>query len=497
MRELGAALRKLARPSSLPLVAYLLLLLPLSGFGLASVLTQGIAIPPFITGELAKSPLSNAVLIVFYLLLAALNVRLSLTVPVFTLTDATGAAAARASWRLTRGWRSWLPLILAVPVVLIAGALCWVPLLLAAIAPTALTDLVAPGASITVAAYSLGAAQVVGMLLSGLVFASIWAILLAHLHRHADRLPQQTPLRHDRAVKPASRIERGRRPALLVTGLAVVAALGFGTAGLGTMQQISEHPSTLVLGHRGFSSGGAENTIGGLEAATAVGADLVEMDVLQTKDEKFVVMHDADLSRLAGRGDRVADLTQAELTQITVRDQFGHEGAIPTLEEYVTRADELGMPLLIELKLGGLDTDDYVDLLVDELDRIGAADHHIFHTLDHAYAERLKMLRPDAAVGYILPFAGGGVPQTSADFIVVEQASATESMQRAAREAGLGFFTWTINDEGTQRDHLRRNVDGLISDRPDTAIDSRTEMSEETGLAGALLDMVTRFVRIV
>lgn len=88
-------------------------------------------------------------------------------------------------------------------------------------------------------------------------------------------------------------------------------------------------PDTLVLGHRGFSDGGAENTIAGLEAAAAAGADLVEIDVMQTADERFVVMHDASLSRLTGQDLKVMDLTLDELRRLTVRDQFGHEGRSP------------------------------------------------------------------------------------------------------------------------------------------------------------------------
>ncbi|MFY0088585.1 glycerophosphodiester phosphodiesterase family protein, partial [Acinetobacter baumannii] len=92
-------------------------------------------------------------------------------------------------------------------------------------------------------------------------------------------------------------------------------------------------------------------TISGLEAAHAAGADLVEMDVMQTKDGRFVAMHDATLGRLAGRPDAVKDLTFDELTAITVHDAHGHEDRIPAFADYVTLAKQLGMPLLIEIKL--------------------------------------------------------------------------------------------------------------------------------------------------
>lgn len=97
------------------------------------------------------SPLSASIWVGFLLLLALLNLRFALGLPIFTLTPSTGGRAIRQSWRLTRGWVS---------------------------------------------------------------------VRLEFVH-------------------------------------------------LGTMQQLSQHPNTLVLGHRGFSDLGAENTIGGHEAAAA------------------------------------------------------------------------------------------------------------------------------------------------------------------------------------------------------------------------------------
>jgi len=480
-QDLARAARKLLRPSSLPLFFYLFFIVPLSGFGFVSALSQGIAVPSFISGELLKSPVSATVWILFLLLLAILNLRFSLSLPIFTLTPATGGRALRRSWRLTGGWAAFR-LILAVTLLLIAASIASLILVLASIIPTAVSDAVSPASSPFVAAYSLGVAQVAGMALTGVFIAMVCAVLLALMRQREDQQP------------PEPRSDSERRPAWLLVGAGLVLAIALGTLSVNTMVNFARQPATLVLGHRGFSDNGAENTIGGLEAAAAAGADLTEIDVMQTADEKFVVMHDANLARLTGENLNVRDLTQAELMQMTVTDQYGHTGKIPSLEEYVNRARELDMPLLIEIKLGGLDTPDHVDQLVEELDRLDAIDSNIFHTLDAPSVERLKRLRPDATVGYILAFAGIDIPSTPADFVVVEEWSATEEMQRAAERKGLGFFSWTVNEEAGIRELLRRDVDGIITDHPDVAVDARAEMEGETGLAGSLADALQRFV---
>ena len=496
-----ATARKLLRPSSLSLFCYLFFVVPLSGFGFASVLSQGIAVPSFISGELLKSPMTSAIWTGFMLLVALLNLRFSLSLPVFALTTATGGRSMRLSWRLTRGWAA-VRVVLAVVIVLMLAGVATVALTALAIAPTAITDIAAPAASPAVAAFSLGIAQVLGLALTAFVLSLLGAVLLTLVSERKDQLaavrlePVETadPLRNTRKVGPQTTRPR-KQLGTLIAATAVV-AIAFGFVHLGTMQQLSQHPNTLVLGHRGFSDGGVENTISGLEAAVAADPDLVEIDVMQTADKRFVVMHDGALDRLAGMSAKVKDLTLDELTQITVRDQFGHEAKIPSLEDYVRRAQQLEMPLLIEVKSGGLDTPDRVPLLVAELDSLDAMDNNIFHTLDNPVATELKQLRPDATVGYILAFAGIDVPETDADFVVVEEWSATQEIQNAAYRAGLGFFSWTVNDDARMRDLLRRDADGIITDHPDVALAARSEMRQETGLAGTLVDALTRFVAV-
>ena len=514
LRHLGAVLRKLLRPSSLPLFGYLFLLLPLTGFGFTSLLAKGIAIPPFISGELAKGLTSGIVLLLFLLVLGTVNVRLGLTVPIFTLTTATGGRASRLSVRLTRGIAAEWGITFAVAGVLGIAALAAVALFVVALLPTLLADAVAPAAAPATAAVSLGVAQLLALVLTGGTTSAIAAVLVHAVAVQRAKLPAD--VRELRALErvtgspassPGASRSRSRSrlrspspsrcalPATVVV-IAVVGSAAFAAAGWNTLHRLHAAPDTLVLAHRGFSDGGVENTIGGLEAADAAGADLVEMDVMETADNEFVVMHDADLTRLAGEKLRVADLTLAELTAVTVRDLAGHEDTIPSLEDYLLRAEELGMPLLVEIKLGGNDSADHVERLVAEMEELGVLDHHMYHSLDVASVERLKQLRPDLTVGYTMAFAAVEAPRTNADMIVVEQWTASEEVQLAAQRAGLGFFAWTVNDTASIRDHLRRGTDGIVTDNPDDVVRLRAEMGERSGLAAVLFDALARFVTL-
>ncbi|MGX1702286.1 glycerophosphoryl diester phosphodiesterase membrane domain-containing protein [Microbacterium sp. NPDC055357] len=501
LRGLGGELvrlaKKLVRPSSLALLGYLFVVLPLSGFGFLSALTHGIAVPRFVTGELSKSATGSTILIVFFVGLAVANLLLAASLPLFALTDATGGRALRGSLRLTWGVRG-LSLALAIVGAMIVASAAGAALTVVAILPTLVTDAAAPALSPAVAAFSLGAVRVAGAVLAGVVAAWIAGILVVFVRRHRDRVPAQW-LGMDRTTADATGSvphEHSRGAATVVVSVSVLAAVALGLASLGPMQRISEAPQTLSLAHRGFTPGGIENTLESLDAAAEAGVDMVEVDFMQTADRGFVAMHDATLGRLAGEDVAVKDLTTPQLQALTLRDALGHTSTIPTVAEYVTRADELDLPLLIEIKLGGGETDDHVDLLVAELEELGLLERNIYHSLDAASVARLKTLRPDLTVGYTMAFAGDEAPDTPADFIVVEQWTASEAVQASAERKGYGFWVWTVNDDAGIREHFRRGAGGIISDVPDRVVEIRAEMAEETGLAGRLLDAMRGFITV-
>ena len=71
----------------------------------------------------------------------------------------------------------------------------------------------------------------------------------------------------------------------------------------GAVAQTSHDPApgrTLVIGHRGSPAFGAENTLAGFRRAAEMDAQGVELDLVLTADRGLAVIHDFDLSRLAG-----------------------------------------------------------------------------------------------------------------------------------------------------------------------------------------------------
>jgi glycerophosphoryl diester phosphodiesterase len=70
------------------------------------------------------------------------------------------------------------------------------------------------------------------------------------------------------------------------------------------------------ISHRGFKEAAVENTHAAFAAARELGFQALETDLRVTRDGAIVLHHDPDLRRLAGRADRVADLSRAELEKV-------------------------------------------------------------------------------------------------------------------------------------------------------------------------------------
>lgn len=488
--EIARVARMLVRPASWPLLPYLFLLLPLTGVGFLSVLSQSIAIPSFISGELVKSTPGTIGYYGVLIVLGYVNARFALAIPVLGLTETSGGRALRRSWRLTRG-RDLLLQLTVVSVVL-AGIALGALMTVAGILPVTVTDAVAPAASPMLAAFVLAVVQVAGFVITGIGVVLIVALLVEILHRTDPEDVPELPTVVDAVPQPA-RDRRALVVPLLVAGMLVV---GLSVANLPAMQALSRAPESLVLAHRGYTATAVENTISSLRTARDAGADFVEMDVMESADGRFIVMHDSTLGRLADVDAKVGELTFDELTAMTVHDQRGNSDSIPSLDDYVRVAQEIDQPLLIEIKLHGGERPDLVPRLVAELEALGALEENIYHSLDQPSVEELKRLRPGLTVGLTMAFAGIDAPLTTADFIVVEEWSYTHELRDAAARAGLSMLLWTVNDEQRIRDVLRDDIDGLVTDRVEAAVTSRQEMDDSEGLADVLFDALMRYVVI-
>lgn len=102
-----------------------------------------------------------------------------------------------------------------------------------------------------------------------------------------------------------------------------------------------------TVAHRGGVNWGPENTISTFLIAAEKRIDYVEMDVRQTKDGEFILMHDKDVSRTTNGTGLVKEMTLEEIKKLDAGSWYSKEfkgETVPTLREVLQAIDGKVLP---------------------------------------------------------------------------------------------------------------------------------------------------------
>lgn len=219
----------------------------------------------------------------------------------------------------------------------------------------------------------------------------------------------------------------------------------------------------VTISHRGVDNGNAvQNSIEALEKTSQLKPDYIEMDVQETKDGQFIVMHDADLMALTGNTGGTHDYTLAELTAMTASEN-GMTGPVPSFDEYLEKADELGQKLLVEIKVTDADSPNLTGNFLKKYGQRLIAKGHQMHSLDYRTIIESKQYNEQLVSFFILPF-NSIYPTTVADGYTIEYTSLDQNFMTKSWIRGKSVYAWTPNDKESMTKMLLVQVDGIITD---------------------------------
>lgn len=210
-----------------------------------------------------------------------------------------------------------------------------------------------------------------------------------------------------------------------------------------------------LIAHRGFAALYPENTLAAVTRAAEV-ADVVEVDVRRCGSGELVVIHDATVDRVTDGTGRVADLTLAELSELSV---IGSGEPVPTLSA-VLEAIPPAVGVNVELKERGLVGDAVVALSTVDNDALVSS-------FDPAVLEAVGDGAPTA---YLYVDDPEGVERAvDLDCAALhphhQRCIGTDLVARA-HDAGLSVHAWTVASAVTAKALGGAGVDGIIADRP-------------------------------
>lgn len=277
----------------------------------------------------------------------------------------------------------------------------------------------------------------------------------------------------------------------------------------------------LNFAHRGGVTDFPENTLYAYAEAALAGADVLEMDVYQTKDNELVILHDLDVDRTTNGQGKVVDLTLAELRALDAaywfvpgagtphdrpEEDYAFRGIatgdqppppgysaedfrIPTLEEALARFPHKLINLELKPDLDG--TGNYEQQMADMLKAYGRYTDLIAASFVDEAANNFKAVAPcvftsvplDQGTILVLGSQGDGVippvpehvtwqvppdtsqigPQIPDDFFLEV---VTPDFIADSHAVNLAVQVWTINSCEEMLRMIDLGVDGIMTDQP-------------------------------
>jgi len=249
-----------------------------------------------------------------------------------------------------------------------------------------------------------------------------------------------------------------------------------------------EERNILNIAHRANALGAPENSLAALHNSIEVGADMVEIDVKMTTDRRVVLMHDADMMRVAGDNRSVTDVSYSDLQNLRLLTDQEYADSllvIPTLEQFIEHANGK-ISLLIELKYYG-----YYPELAEEVVQIirnyAIEGEVLVMSMSARAVMQMREIAPEIAMGYTVAIDAGDLRGMPVHFYAMNHLNITSGFVNDADQQGRPVYAWTVNSADHMLSALQRGASGLITDEPVIAGEIIDEVNQLTRAERLLL----------
>ena len=245
-----------------------------------------------------------------------------------------------------------------------------------------------------------------------------------------------------------------------------------------------------AIAHRGGSALRPENTMLAFDHAVALGVDAIECDVHLSRDDEVVIIHDATLERTTGDTGPVARRTADELARVDAGFRFGADqgfpyrsvgAGVPRLADALARFPDT--PFIIEIKG---EQARVAERALEVVRQAGAVGRVIIGGFSAAVLDAVRRSANGPVTSASLPEVRSALrrsylwmPPRRTGFGLFQvpvrlkgQPILTRAFVRAARRAAIPVQAWIVDELDEMRRLIDWGVTGLISDRPDVALEA-------------------------
>lgn len=431
------------------LMLYFLLVVPLADVIFRTPLLSKVQISEFILDYLTRTPILLAVLIAFYLAALILGARLVFALPIIVFDHLKSAQAVKRSWRLTAHY-CWRTICWKIIVLVVLSAAVMTIFYLAMYYLQLLVDLLPGKCPLIVAIINLSLVQIISEV--ALVYVSVLGLSIILKALRQEKISQT-----------------GKTKKIILSTLVVFVLVMINAISTNYLYLTSVNAKApVIISHRGVDDkNGVQNTLQSLRKTAKEKPDYVEIDVHETKDKKFIVIHDENLLKLTGVNKAPNDLTLRQLEKLTAKED-GYHAKLVSFDQYLEEAKRLHQKLLIEIKTTAKDSKKMLQRFNQKYGKTILKNTYQVQSLDYRVVEGLHLINPRLVVFYIQPY-NFTYPQSVASGYSMEYSTLNSDFIWQAHLQDRPVYAWTVNDEKLMRKMMYQQVDGLITDRVDLA----------------------------
>jgi len=258
-------------------------------------------------------------------------------------------------------------------------------------------------------------------------------------------------------------------------------------------------PCPRIIAHQGSSIQLPPNTIEAFQLALDQGADIIELDIWRSKDGTWVVIHDGNLSRIAGVDRDITKLTFEEIQSIDAGYNFSDSSGnylyrnrgykIPSLEQVFKQFNN--EKINIEIKtISKLGLSDLVKLIkkyqMEQKVLVVSFSHNVIkkfrkisnNQIATAASKRdiMRMIYFGKFPGFKFYFDAFQIPFYSKK--VKRYGLKNSNWVKDMQIKGLEVHYWTIDNPKDIKNAVSLGADGIITNMPKIAYDLLEQMGK-------------------
>lgn len=473
--EFWQCLRHFRLGSLLLLAIYFLLVIPFANVVFRTPLLAKIKIPQFIIDYMTRSGILLAILIIFYFVIFVLAFRFLLTLPIMVIYKTTTREAMKKSaFLMKKNWRKviefFVPLgMLAIVIMAINVGGAYLLQLIWDTFPGKL--------ALIMATINLTLFQIISEVLLIWVSAVSLYFLIKLVTKNNNEIKEKVT----------------NNKIILITIISIwsLAITGNVIENVFYLAGLDDHVP-VTISHRGVNDkNGVQNTIESLKKTAKLKPDYVEIDVHETKDNQFVIMHDENLKKLTGEDKRPKELTLNQLTKLIAKED-GYKGKVVSLDQYMQAAQKLKQKLLIEIKTTPNDSNEFLVKFNKKYGHEILKNHYQLQSLDYRVVTKMQQLNPKIETLYIQPY-NLIYPQSVADGYSMEYSTLSSDFIWQAHLQNHVVYAWTVNNKSEMKKMMYEHVDGIITDNISMLNTAIKEFQSRQSYANRILNYMMAF----